>query len=178
MFVSVVHHFAANLHIFFKSFVAPVNHHARETLIDTLLAKIEAVAMVQMDGDGDIRETHRSFNELFQINGIGVLAGPFGDLEDDRGFFFFTSLDDGLKQIHIVNIESAEGIFSLQGLGKKIPRMCQWHSSYRYQLKTTTVKERGIIGKLPGKESKIIPCPPGGIEGANQRKTAQLMLKI
>ena len=40
--------------IFFKSFVASINHHARKTFIDALLAKIKAVAVVQMNGDGDI----------------------------------------------------------------------------------------------------------------------------
>jgi len=38
--------------ILLERLVAGVNHHAGETLVNALLAQLERVAVIQMDGDG------------------------------------------------------------------------------------------------------------------------------
>ena len=74
--------------------------------------------MVKVDGDGDVGKADSGFNELFQINGIGVLPGAFGNLKHDGGFFLLAGLDDGLEQLDIIDVESTQRVFPLEGFGE------------------------------------------------------------
>jgi len=56
--------------------VGGVNHDAGESLVNALLAQFKGVAVVQVDGDGDVGKADRRFDELLEIDGVGVLAGP------------------------------------------------------------------------------------------------------
>src|SRR5579864_1424676 len=127
--VRVVHHLFANLHVFLKRLVARVNHYTRKPFIDALLAKLEGITVVEMDGNGNIGKADSGFDEFFEIEGIGVLASAFGNLEHDRSFFLLASLDDGLQEFHIVDVEGAQGVFALEGLGEKLASMSQWHKN-------------------------------------------------
>ena len=80
-----------------------------------------------MDGDRDVGQADGGLDELLEINRVGVGARTFGNLEDQRGFFLFTGLDDGLDEFHVVDVESAEGIFAFERLGEQVFGMCQWH---------------------------------------------------
>lgn len=84
--------------------------------------------MVEMDGDGDVREADGGLDELFQIDRVGIFAGAAGDLQHDRGFFLLAGLDDGLDEFHVVDVESAEGVFAFEGLGEQIFGVCQRHN--------------------------------------------------
>ena len=118
---------AANLDVFVERLVAAVNHHAGEPLVNALLAQLEGVAVIQVDGDGDVGGADGGFDELFEIDGAGVLAGALGDLEHDGRLFLLAGFDDGLEQLHVVDVEGAEGVFALEGLGEQVFCMCQWH---------------------------------------------------
>src|SRR5881394_262317 len=126
--VRVVDHAFADLDVLVELLVAGVDHHAGESLIDALLAELKRVAVVQMDGDGDVGQAHGGFDQLLQVNRVGVLAGAFGDLQHHLSFFLFAGFHDGLEQLHVVYVESPEGVLPLQGFGKQVSGMCQWHS--------------------------------------------------
>ena len=76
--------------------------------------------MVKVDGDGDVRKTDGGFDEFIEVDGVGVMPGAFRDLEHDRGFFLLTGFDDGLKQLHVVDVERPQGVFAAESLGEKI----------------------------------------------------------
>jgi hypothetical protein len=80
-----------------------------------------------MDGYGDVGRADGGLDELFEIDGAGVLARAFGDLEHDGRLFLLASLNDGLQQLHIIDVKSADGVFALERLGEQVFGMCQWH---------------------------------------------------
>jgi len=113
-FVRVFHDFACDFSILLERLVAGVNHHAGETFINALFAEVEGVAVVQVDGDGDVGQADRRLDEFLEIDGVGVLAGALGNLENQRRLFLFAGLHDGLDELHVVYVECAEGVFTLQ----------------------------------------------------------------
>ena len=119
--------FLRDFDVFLKRLVAGVNHHAGEPFINALFAQFERVAVVQMDGNGDVGQADGRLDEFFEIDGVGVLARALGNLEDQRRLFLFARLDDGLNQLHVVDVKRAEGVFALQRFCKKFFCMCQWH---------------------------------------------------
>ena len=46
--------------------------------------------------DRNIAQADSGFDELLEINRVGVLARPARNLKHDRGFFFFAGLNDSL----------------------------------------------------------------------------------
>ena len=127
IFVRVFHDLFGDFDVLVERLVAGVNHDAGETFVNALLAQLERVAVVQMDGDGDVGQADGGLDELLEINRVGVLARALGNLEDERGFFLFAGLDDGLDEFHVVDVERAEGVFAFERLGEQVFGMCQWH---------------------------------------------------
>ena len=97
--VRVIHDLFADLHVLLERFVAGVNHHAGEPFVNALLAQLKRVAVVQMDGDGDVGKADRRFDQFLEIDRIGVLARALGNLEHHRRLFLFAGLDDGLDAV-------------------------------------------------------------------------------
>jgi hypothetical protein len=126
--VGVVHNLPANLHVFIERLVRSIDHHTGETFIDTFLAKLEGIAVVQVNGDGNVGKAHGCLDEFLKINRVGVLAGAFGNLEHYRRLLFFARLDYRLEQFHIVHVESPQGVFALERLGEQFSCVCQWHN--------------------------------------------------
>jgi hypothetical protein len=129
MLMRVLHNPFAEFNIFCERFVASIDHHAGKAFIDALLAKLKAVSVIEVDSDRNRGKTHRRFNQLFEVNGMGILTRSARDLQHDRGFFLFTGLDDGLEQFHVVYVESPEGVFSFERLSEQFFGVGQWHIS-------------------------------------------------
>ena len=127
IFVRVFDDFLGDLDILLKWFVRSVNHHAGETFVNALLAQLERVAVVEVNGNRDIAQANGGLNEFFEINRVGVGTRTLGNLQHQRGFFLFASLNDGLDEFHIVDVESAEGVFAFECFGEQVFSMCQWH---------------------------------------------------
>ncbi len=68
---------------------------------------------------------HGTLGHITEKGRIGIVAGTFGNLEDYRGFFLGSSLDDGLELLHVVEVESRDGISPLDGLGKHLTSVNQ-----------------------------------------------------
>lgn len=127
MLVGIVHDLAADLHVLLKRIVGGINHHAGEALINALLAQLEAVAVVEVHRDRDGAQADRRLDELLEINRMGIVPRPLGDLEHHGRLLLLAGLDDGLQQFHVVHVERAQRVLALQRLGKKVFRMGEWH---------------------------------------------------
>ena len=55
-------------------------------------------------------------------------TGPFCESVEGqirhRRLFLFASLDDGLNELHVVDVERADGVFAFQRFRKKVPCVC------------------------------------------------------
>src|SRR5206468_754081 len=98
------------------------------TVIDAFFAKLEGIAVVEVDGNGNIGRADGGFDEFFEVDGMRIFPGAAGDLQHHGRLFFFASLDDGLEKFHVIDVKSAERVFALEGFGKEVLGMCQWHS--------------------------------------------------
>ena len=116
--MGIIDDLPADLDVFIERLVAGIDHHAGKAFIDALLAQVERIAMIQMNGNGNIGQADRRLDQFFQINGVGILAGAFGNLEHHRRFFLFASLHNRLEQFHVVHVKCAQRIFALQRLGE------------------------------------------------------------
>ena len=112
---------AGQFDVLFKGQVAAVDHDGGETAVDAALAQLEAVAMVQMDGDGQIeagglfRVLNGGLDELHQVDVLGVLAGTGGHLQDQGSLLLHRGLGDALDDLHVVDVESADGVAAVIG---------------------------------------------------------------
>ena len=132
--VRIFRNLPGDLDILVKRLVAGINHHAGKAFINAVFAQLERVAVIEVDGDGDVREADGGLDELLEIDRVGVLAGAFGNLQHHGSFFFFACLDDGLEQFHVIDVKRPEGVFALQRLGEQVFSMCQWHI-FRFPVK-------------------------------------------
>ena len=71
--------------------------------------------MIQMQRDGQAGLQDRGFHQLDQIIVLGIFAGAGGHLQDHRGIFQLCGLCNALYDLHIIHIESANGVTALIG---------------------------------------------------------------
>ena len=72
--VSVSDNFFGYFDILREFVFGSVDHNGSETVVDTTLAKVEAVAVVEVKHDGKTGVFFRGENEVFKINGISVFS--------------------------------------------------------------------------------------------------------
>ena len=109
--MGVLHHLAGDLDILGEGLGGGVDHHRGEAAVDAALAGLEIGAVVQMQHDGDVGAAgHSGFHQLHQIGVIGVGAGALADLQDDGSVLLLAGLGDALHDLHIVDVEGADGV--------------------------------------------------------------------
>ena len=116
--VGVLHHLAGNRDVFLKGLGGGVNHNGSEAAVNAGLAQLEAVTVVQVEADG---QTGFDDGRLYQLNEIGVVGvgpGTLGYLENQRRVDLLGGLGDPLDDLHVVDVEGADGIAAVIGLGK------------------------------------------------------------
>ena len=72
--------------------------------------------MIEVQGDRDVVDLEGSLDEVTEIRTLRVLAGTGGRLEDDRGFQLGSSFRDSLDDLHVVDVEGADGVATLVSL--------------------------------------------------------------
>ena len=93
-----------------------VDHHGAEAHVDTVLAQLEAVTVIEVEADLGVlpaqflRISDGTFGHIAEEGGVRIVAGALGNLEDDRGLGLGGSLDDGLELLHVVEVESRDGV--------------------------------------------------------------------
>ena len=103
-----------------------INHHAGETVVDAVLAQLEAVTMVEVQYNLRIGATqllgifHSTLGHVAQDGTVGIVAGTLGHLHDDGRLGFYGSLHDSLHLLQSVEVESGDGIAALHCLGEHL----------------------------------------------------------
>ena len=128
MVVRIFHYLLGNGNILGKRLGAGVDHYRGKTRIDTILTGLKISTMVQMEGNGQARILHSGLHQLTQVDGLGILAGPCRSLQNDRCLDLSRRLGNRLDDLHVVNIEGADGVALLIGLAEHFGGSYQWHS--------------------------------------------------
>ena len=103
-----------------------VDHHRREAHIDAALAEFERISVVEVQHDLGLCPAqllgilHGAFGHVAQQGLVGVVARTLRYLEDYRRFGLGSGLDDGLELLHVVEVESGDGVAALDGLGEHL----------------------------------------------------------
>ena len=101
-----------------------IDHHGRETGVHAALAGLEAVTVIEVEADLGIGPAELlgvsdgTLGHVAEKGGVGVVAGALGNLKDDRGLGLGSGLDDGLELLHVVEVESGDGVTAINGLGE------------------------------------------------------------
>ena len=95
-----------------------VDHDAGETAVHAGLAQLEGIAVIQMHADRQTRLDDGRLDQLHQVGVVGILAGACGNLQDQGSVLLFRSFGDALDDLHVVDVERADGIAVLVGVGK------------------------------------------------------------
>ena len=118
--VRVFDDLAGERHVLLVGSVGAVDHHGGEAAVDAALAQLEAVAVIEMYRDGQSRLDDGRLDELHEVGMVGVLAGACGHLQDQRGALLLGRLGDALNDLHVVDVEGADGVAALVGLLKHL----------------------------------------------------------
>ena len=90
---------------------ARIDHDGGKAAVDAGLAGLEAVAVVKMQHDRDLRALDdRRLDELDQIGVVGIGARALGHLQDHGSLLLAAGLGDRLNDLHVVHVESADRI--------------------------------------------------------------------
>ena len=125
--VRVVDDLLRELDVLLERQVRPVDHHRREAGVDAALARLEAVAVVEVQDDLGLlaaeilRVLDRALGEIAQKRRARVLARTLGDLHDDGRLRLDCRLDDGLDLLHRVEVERGNRVAALDRLGEHLP---------------------------------------------------------
>ena len=117
--VSVLDDLAGQGDVLVKGLGGGVDHDGGEAAVDAGLAQLEGVAVVQMQGDGDLGILDDgSLDQLHEVGVVRVGTGALGHLEDDGALELAGSFGDALDDFHVVDVEGADGITAVVGFRK------------------------------------------------------------
>ena len=126
--VSVLDNALGDLDVLLEGLGACVDHDGGEAAVDAGLAGLERVTVVQVQGDGDFGALDDSgLDQLHQVGVVGVGAGTLGNLQDNRSLLLLAGLSDGLNDLHVVDVESTDGVAAVVSLLKHLSSINQRH---------------------------------------------------
>lgn len=92
-----------------------------------MLADFKAVAVVEVQADGQPRVFDGCLDQLFEINHFGVFPRAVANLKYERGAALDARIYDTLNCLHVVDVERAYRVSAGIGFGKHFLACCQWH---------------------------------------------------
>ena len=110
MGMGIFYYLAGQGDVLFKAVLGTVDHYRAESAVHTGLADVKVGTMVQMQGNGQIGVGNGCFHQLGQIDMLGILPGTGRYLQDQRGTLLSGCFSNTLDDLHIVDIERADGI--------------------------------------------------------------------
>ena len=125
--VGVLHHLLGDLDVLGEGLAGGVDHDGGEAAVDAALAGLEAVAVVQVQADGQTGLDHSGLHQLDEVGVVGVGTGTLGHLQDQRGADFLGGLGDTLNDLHVVDVEGADGVAAVIGLLKHFGSSYEGH---------------------------------------------------
>ena len=126
--MGIFHYIAGHSDVFLKAQLGAVDHHGGEAAVDAVLADLKAIAVVQMQGDRDIGIGHSGLHQFGEIDVLGIFAGAGRNLQNDRGLLQLGRFGNALYDLHVVDIESADGVAALIGFTEHFLGSDQWHN--------------------------------------------------
>ena len=98
-----------------------VDHNRGEAAVDAALADLKGIAVIQMQRDRDLGAVlNGCLHHLYQIVVVGICAGALGNLQDDGSLLLLAGLGDALDDLHVVYVESANGVAAVVCLLKHL----------------------------------------------------------
>ena len=133
--MGVFHHLAGDLDVLSKGLGGGVDHHGGEAAVDAALAGLKVGAVIQMQHDGDIGAgRYRRLHQLHQIGVVGVGAGALADLQDHGSVLLLAGLGDALYDLHVVDVERADGVAAIISLGEHFLGSYQCHVKVSFMI--------------------------------------------
>ena len=131
--VSVLNDLLGDLDVLLERLGGGVDHDGGEAAVNAGLAGLEGVAVVQVQGDGNVGALDNgSLHHLHQVGGVGVLTGTLGNLQDNGSVLLAAGLGDGLNDLHVVDVESTHSIAAVVSLLKHLlsSNKSHWNQSF------------------------------------------------
>ena len=125
--MGILHYLAGDGDILLEGLAGRVDHHGGKAPVNAALTGLKAVAVVQMEHDGQAGLNDGGLHQLHQIGVVGIGAGALGYLKDQRGLQVGRSLGDTLHDLHVVDVEGADGVTAVISLFKHFLGSYQWH---------------------------------------------------
>ena len=125
-----------DLDIFGKGLGGGVDHDRGEAAVDAGLAGLEVRAVVKVQHDGDIGAAlDSSFHELDEVGVVRVGAGALADLQNHGRVLFLAGLGDTLHDLHVVDVERADGVSAVIGFFEHFSRCYERHNIFSFDKK-------------------------------------------
>ena len=129
--VCIVNYFFREGYILFVRQVRTVDHHRRETCVDTRFAQFERIAVVEVQHDLRMFATqlfgvfYGALCHITEQRLVGIITSAFRYLQNHRRFRFYGCLDNCLHLFHVVEVESRDSISAFDSLGKHLSGVYQ-----------------------------------------------------
>ena len=116
MSVSIFNDLFGQFNVILERLGGSVDHNGSKAAVDAGLAGLKVGTVVKVKNDRDLGAfDNRSFNELHKIGVICVCTRALGNLKNNRSFLLLAGFGDTLHDLHVVDIESADGITAVIG---------------------------------------------------------------
>ena len=126
--VSIFHHLAGQGNVLGEGLGGGIDHHGGEAVLDAGLAQLKAVAVVQMQHNGQARLNNGGLHQLLQIGAVGIGARALGHLQDQGGLQLSGGLGNPLNDLHVVDVEGTDGVTAVVSLLEHFLGSNQWHN--------------------------------------------------
>ena len=110
MRVGILHDLAGQRDVVLKGMLGAVDHNGGEPAVDARLADVEIRAVVQMQGQVNAAVGNGCLCQRHEVRRFGVLPRACGDLQDDGGLNLTCCLGNRLHDLHVVDVEGADGV--------------------------------------------------------------------
>ena len=117
--------------VFLEGKCRSVDHHRAKAGAYAALASFEAITVVEVKADFGVFATeflsvsHSTLCHVAKQRGVSVFASALRHLKDHGALLSSCSLDDSLKLLHIVEVESGNCITAFNGTGEHIASVHQ-----------------------------------------------------
>ena len=111
--------------------VRTIDHDRREAHINTRLAQLERITVIQVKHDLRFLTTqflsvlNSALSHITEQSLVRVVTGTLRNLKDHRRLCLDSSLDNGLQLFHVIEVESGDSITALDGFSEHLFRVHQ-----------------------------------------------------
>ena len=124
--MSIINHFLRQCDILLIRQRRSIDHHTRETEINTALAKLEAVSVIEVQADLRMLPTeflsvlHSALCHVTQQRLVCIVTSTFRYLKNHRTLGLCSGLDDSLQLLHVIKVKRRDCITSLDSLSEHL----------------------------------------------------------